>query len=116
MGKMKAMDIMLQQMEQDVINDGAVASCAMEGIHAPSEKLTTKYSFSDVLELFGPDLFMFGELVVGTPACEFCWNEDGSDSPASYCWTVPELRDDKTARERDAVLFTCVHCEEESRG
>lgn len=88
MGKMK-------QMSQDIID---------KHIH---------YLQSDVIDLFGSDLEMFGELIVGTPNCEFCWHEDGSDNPASYCWSVPEMRDDPTARERDAVLFTCVHCEEE---
>jgi|SRR5210317_89659 hypothetical protein len=109
MGKMKAMDIMLQQMQQDVIEDGAIASCALENIcDAPTR---VAYSFSDVLDLFGSDLEMFGELIVGTPNCEFCWNEDGSDNPASYCWSVPDMRDDPTARERDGVLFTCIRCE-----
>ena len=111
MGKMKALDIMLDQMHRDVLEDGPRASCAMEGIGTFTPRV--EYSFSDVLELFGSDLEMFGELMVGVPNCEFCWNEDGSDNPATYCWLVPEMRNDKTAAERDAVLFTCVECEEE---
>ncbi len=113
---MKNIDMMLHMMEQDVLHDGAIASCAMEGIQSPNEVLTTRYTMDDVIDMFGPDFAPFGELIVGSPACEFCWQADGSDSMAHEVYLAPELRaeyerDPETHRERDGVLFTCYECD-----
>lgn len=116
MGRMKQIDAMLQQMEQDVLHDGAIASCAMEGITSPRQVLTTRYTMDDLIDMFGTDFAPFGELIVGSPACEFCWQSDGSDQPADEVYCVPELREEYARdpdihRERDGVLFTCYECD-----
>jgi len=103
MGNMKQLDIMLQNMERDVLEDGPRASCAMEGIGTFEPRVA--YTMDDLIATFGCDFEMFGELMVGTPECEMCWCQDGTPVEAHYVWIVPELEG------RDAVLFTCLECE-----
>ena len=67
-----------------------------------SYAMTACYTFDEVLQMFGNNLAMFGELMVGTPACEYAWACGDLDVEANNILFVPGKRG------RNRLLFVCL--------